>query len=123
VVRAADEALDAGLIRRQELRAAVAAGVVEGPQSPIPIAHDEDRAAAHLGDEDVAGLPQLRGAADCDPARPEHPLALEREEGLRRVGLGRERLRQGKGAPRRGVRRFAREGIRRRARRRRDALG
>ena len=115
VVRAADEALDAGVIRCQELRASVAADVVERPQLPVPIAHDEDGASSHLGDEDVAGLPQLGGAADGDPARPEDPLALEREEGLRRVGLGRERLRQGDGPPRRGVRRFAGERVRRRA--------
>ena len=94
MVRAADEALDAALARGQQPRAAVAADVVEGAQLTGAVAHDEQRPARHLGCQDVAGLAQLRDAADRDPARREDPLALEGEELVGAIRVGRQRLGQ-----------------------------
>ena len=82
----------------------MAADVVEGAQLAGAVAHDEQRPAGDLGHQDVAGLAQLGDAADRDPARREDPLALDREELLGPIRLGRQRLGEIDGPPGRRVR-------------------
>ena len=96
VVRAADAPALADLagVAVEELRRAVAAEVVEGAQRAVPVAGDEDRPAGDLDDDAGAGLRDVAGDADRDPAGGEQPLLLEREELRRGVGVGQQRRRE-----------------------------
>ena len=90
VVRAADE-LAAGLAaHRQKLVPAVEADVVEGAQSAVLAAHEEDRLPAQSDGALVAGVCEAVGAADADPAPVEEVLLFPLEHGPVGVSLGGE---------------------------------
>ena len=78
----------------EELRAAVAADVVEGAQLAGVVAHDEDRLARDVAHDVVAGVRDLLGAPDADPLAPPDLLALVLPDlGARVVGAAERRTR------------------------------
>lgn len=79
------EDLGAAQSSLQELRPPVPADVSESSQIPISVGGDDHRTAASLSDDGLAGTMKLRGVADGDPTRRQHPLLLDVEEVCRKV--------------------------------------
>ena len=75
---------------RAELRAAVAAGVVEAPQGAVAVPHHDDGGTADAGREIGARLRNLAFEAHQDPGAAEDGVEVEAEQ----VGVGVEGLRQ-----------------------------
>src|SRR6185437_9695858 len=85
VVRADDDALTGGSAARQQLVAAMPAGVGEGVQPAVFVPGQEHAAGAGSFGALVAGPRHLLTAADAEPAAAEEVLLLPREHG--RIGV------------------------------------
>ena len=86
----ADEALHAAGVVRADARSAVSAGVVEGADRPVALAHDDDGEVADPHREVISRLRNFAIVADEQPFPVEDRLEVEAVE----VGVGIEALLQ-----------------------------
>ena len=89
VIRALDAAVKGAVMLQAQLRPAMAADVVKGPDRSISRAHDQHARAGDIAPYERAGGGQLIGAPGRHPHLGEHALHLEREP--RRIGVGARR--------------------------------